>query len=217
MDTSENITNAFAVVNQLYQESALLIKEVQSQLHNNGFIKLGSRNHINATNSNSLDNAKEWFTRYCVVHFIPKNCDAEIENYRLYFAIHFTSLEFISEPVVLAGVARKMDHEKAHYKFTWARSCIEPNQMKFFRISLDSDRINELEQPLFDGTLMYSYCQLKDDSYSWPKDAIHFAKPLLKFDSPEKVSDMVNGLVAIWKNKDRIPIFNTEVKILKDK
>lgn len=189
---SENVKTSFDNIVTVYEESSLLLKDLDAKLEKIGFGKIKG-NEISTSTSKHIGKPRDWLFRYATLFFKAKD---EPNSKRLLSAtVMYFDLELF-KPCLIMGVVENFDDTK---NYNWWMDYV------FFNRNVDMFRYygkgnKSIKSPHLDWQKEgdeWGFKRLHDGATSYPKAGKLFAVPLLEI-KPEDVVNLAERVSKLW-------------------
>lgn len=193
---SENVKTSFDNVVKIYEESSLLLKDLDAELEKLGFGKIKG-NEISTSTSKHIDRPRDWLPRYATLFFEAK---AEPNSKRLLSAtVMYFDLELF-KPCLIMGVVENFDGPK--YNNWWMdrvffHRTVEGNSSMFSYYGKGNKSIKSPHLDWQSEGDEWGFKRLHDGATSYPKAGKLFAVPLLEIKS-EDVVKLAERVSKFW-------------------
>jgi hypothetical protein len=177
-------------VGQVYEETALLMKDLAAELKRRGFRSLvGNINGSN--NSRLLDWPRQWLPRFVSGYWVPEGAP-EKGRKTTYVAVSVLFADLSDravEPLLVYGLVSAMDHESATYQHWWLSDIHFNKDRAFDRTHEDEDRMR------------FRCTKYGADSYMWACSGVLLHQPLTNVTGSEDVVAISDQLETLWKDE----------------
>lgn len=188
--TGATIQHTLDYVGQVYEETALLMKDLAAALKKRQFRSLlGNSN--GSTGSKQLDWPRQWLPRYVSGYWVLEGAPAKGRK-ATYVAASVLLADLNDraiEPLLVYGVVRGMDHEKASYQYSWLLD-IHFNKDKAFRKAVeDGDQVR------------FECVKYGQDSYAWADSGIVLTRPLISVTNRAELDAVAEKMATLWTSE----------------
>ena len=189
---SENVKTSFDNIVKVYEESSLLLKDLDAELEKIGFGKIKG-NEISTYISKHVDKPRDWLFRYATLFF---EATAEPNSERLLSAtVMYFDLEPFN-PCLIMGVVENFDDNKKNY-YWWMDHVFFNRTVGMFSYYGKGNK--SIKSPHLDWQSEgdeWGFERLRDDT-SYPKAGKLFAVPLLEI-KREDVVKLAERVSKLW-------------------
>ena len=192
---SENVKISFDNIANVYEESSLLLKDLDTELEKKEFKKIQGNEIGTYMLSKHIDKPRYWLARHAVLSFKIK---AEPDSKRLLFATvnYFDLVPKAVKPYLIMGVCETFDGGSGDY---WWMYYAFFNGGDMFRYYGRDNKLLSIESPHLEWQSKEDEWGFKvpDGGTSWPKAGKLFAVPLLEIKS-EDVVRLAERVSNLW-------------------
>ncbi len=203
VNKQENIKNAFSLVFNVYQEAALLVKDLEKAIAQRGFRRANKATGHNT--GNSYDRLDDWLASFNCRYWVedgPGKLVKKAPNIlflgcTIIYAIHGKAIE----PLFTYGVLQGMNNPEAEFYHEWLLF-VNQNQggnYSYWRAEEDKEYL----APPADNKPTLFHCRLDDNAYAWPKKGVVVTLPLTSIRSPDDLNMLADDMKLLWERKGK--------------
>jgi len=197
-----NIRNAFSLVFDVYQEAALLVKDLEKAIAQRGFRRANKA--TGHKTGNSYDRPEDWIASFNCRYWVedgPGKLVKKAPNIlflgcTIIYAIHGKAIE----PLFTYGVLQGMNNPEAEFYHEWLLFVNQNQGGNYYYWRAEGDK--EYYAPPADNKPTLFHCRLGDSSYAWPKKGVIVALPLTSIGSPDDLKVLADDMKGLWDRKD---------------
>ncbi|MDW7730425.1 MAG: hypothetical protein SCJ94_10555 [Bacillota bacterium] len=198
-----NIKNAFSLVFNVYQEVALLVKDLEKAIAGKGFRRANKA--TGHKTGNSYDRPEEWLATFNCRYWVEdspgklfkKGPNILFLGCTIIYAIHGKAIE----PLFTYGVLQGMNNPEAEFYHEWLLFVNQNQGGNYYYWRAEGNK--EFFAPPADNKPTSFHCRLDDNSYAWPKKGVVVTLPLTSIRNPNDLKVLADNMKMLWENKDK--------------